>query len=180
MHLGAPREGDPPHLADTAASHRYEPQAKATALAHAAEFPDIDEDDLNRIFAGQMRDDADFKCTFAAIAPLYDANYDPEKTKKWLERITFRAQNHNFAFSKNLPGFDLTKRLGEIAVPTLVIVGRHDWITPLEASQELAAGIPNAELVVFGHSGRSPQQEEHERFVAVVRDFLERAKSVPS
>ncbi|CAN5859028.1 alpha/beta hydrolase [soil metagenome] len=167
-------------LRDTAASHQYESQAKATALARAAEFPEINEDDLNRIFAGKMKDDNDFKRTFAAIAPLYDANYELEKTKQWLERITFRAQTHNFAFSQNIPGFDLIARLGEITVPTLVIVGRHDWITPLEASQELAAGVPNAELVVFENSGHSPQQEEHERFVAVVRDFLERAKSVPS
>ena len=167
-------------LRDTAASHQYEGQAKATALARAAEFPDINEDDLNRIFAGKMKDDDDFKRTFAAIAPLYDADYDPERTAAWLERITFRAQTHNFAFSQNIPNFDLTPRLGEITVPTLVIVGRHDWITPLAASQELAAGIPNAELVVFEHSGHSPQQEEHERFVAVVRDFLRQSKTAPS
>ena len=161
-------------LRDTAASHAYEAQAKATALERAAEFPEINEDDLNRIFAGEMKDNEDFRRTFAAIAPLYDANYDPERTAAWLERITFRAETHNFAFSQNIPGFDLTARLGEITVPTLIIVGRHDWITPLEASQEIAAGIPNAELVVFENSGHSPQQEEHERFIEVVRDFLQR------
>ena len=161
-------------LRDTAASHAYEAQAKATAMARAAEFPSIDERDLDRIFAGKMEDDEDFRRVFATIAPLYNANYDPERTAQWIKGITFRAETHNLAFSQNIPNFDLTARLSEIAVPTLVIVGRHDWITPLEASQELAAGIPNAELVVFENSGHSPQQEEHERFVQVVRDFLER------
>ena len=165
-------------LRDTAASHAYEAQAKATALARAAEFPDINEADLGRIFAGEMKDDNDFRRVFATIAPLYTASHDPGRTADWLERITFRAETHNAAFSQNIPKFDLTERLGEIAVPTLVIVGRHDWITPLEASQELAAGIPNAELVVFENSGHSPQQEEHERFVEVVRDFLRRTGSV--
>ena len=161
-------------LRDTAASHAYEEKAKANALSRAAEFPDIDANDLDRIFAGQMQDNAEFKRVFASIAPLYDANYDPEKTARWLDSITFRAKTHNFAFSRNIPTFDLTGRLGEIEVPTLVIVGRHDWITPVEASEEIVKGIPQAELVVFEHSGHSPQQEEPERFTTVVRDFLQR------
>lgn len=160
-------------LRDTAASHAYEQQAKAKALARASEFG-IDADDLNRIFAGQVKDDDDFRHVFAQIAPLYDANYDPDKTARWLDTIIFRAETHNAAFAHNVPNFDLTNRLGEIKVPTLIIVGRHDWITPLEASEELATGIPNAELVIFENSGHSPQQEEHEKFVAVVRDFLAR------
>lgn len=161
-------------LRDTAASHKFEGQAKATALSRAKEFPAINEADLNRIFAGQLKDDDDFRTVFEMIAPLYDANYDPERTANWVKNIKFRAETHNFAFSQNIPNFDLTDRLSEIKVPTLVVVGRHDWITPLEASEELAAGIPNAELVIFENSGHSPQQEEHERFVQVVRDFLTR------
>ena len=161
-------------LRDTAASHKYEDQAKATALARAAEFPSIDADDLDRIFAGDMASDEEFRRVFASIAPLYDADYDPERTRAWVDRITFRAATHNWAFSKNVPAFDLTDRLGEITVPTLVVVGRHDWITPLAASEEIAAGIPNARLEIFENSGHSPQQEEHEKFVRVVREFLER------
>jgi len=161
-------------LRDTAASHRFEGKAKATALARAQEFPGINEPDLNRIFAGQMESDEDFRDVFANIAPLYDANYDPERTAAWVEKIMFHADTHNYAFSQNIPNFDLTSRLSEIKVPTLVIVGRHDWITPLEASEELAAHIPNAELVIFENSGHSPQQEEPERFIRVVREFLNR------
>lgn len=167
-------------LRDTAASHAYEAQAKATALARAAEFPGINAADLDRLFAGKVRDDDDFRQLFASIAPLYDANYEPERTRRWVEEITFRAETHNAAFSQNIPNFDLTGRLGEIAVPTLVTVGRHDWITPVEASEEIAAGIPDAELVIFENSGHSPQQEEHERFVAVVRDFLARHPVEPA
>lgn len=158
-------------LRDTAPSHKYEALAKAKALARADDFG-INRRDLDRLFAGDMENDEEFRRVFATIAPLYDANYDPARTARWLEHITFRAETHNYAFSKNIPGFDLTERLGEITVPTLIIVGRHDWITPLQASEDLAAGIPNAELVVFENSGHSPQQEEHERFVEVVRRFL--------
>jgi proline iminopeptidase len=61
-----------------------------------------------------------------------------------------------------------------VQTPTLVTVGRHDWITPLEASEELAEVLPNGELVVFEHSGHSPQLEETDRYLGVVRDFLTR------
>ena len=161
-------------LRDTAASHRFEAQARRNALARASEFPGIDEELLDRLFQGRVESDEDFARGFAAIAPLYDANHDPEATAARVRAATFRAATHNAAFSTAVPAYDLRDRLGEIRVPTLIVVGRHDWITPVEASEELAAGIPGAELRVFEGSGHSPQIEENERFVEVVRDFLAR------
>jgi proline iminopeptidase len=161
-------------LRDTAASHRFEAQARRNALARAAEFPAIDEALLDRLFGGRVESDEAFAEAFAAIAPLYDAEVDPAKVAERVRAATFRAETHNWAFSRNVPSYDLRARLPEIAVPTLVVVGRHDWITPVEASEELAAGIPGAELVIFENSGHSPQLEENERFIAVVRDFLSR------
>ncbi len=161
-------------LRDTAASHRFEAQARRNALARASEFPGIDEELLDRLFEGRVESDEDFASGFAAIAPLYDANYDPEATAARVRAATFRAATHNAAFGVAVPGYDLRDRLHEIGVPTLIVVGRHDWITPVEASEEMAAGIPGAELVIFENSGHSPQLEENERFIEVVRDFLRR------
>lgn len=161
-------------LRDTSSSKLHHEDAKANALDRAGEFPAINAADLDRIFAGEVEDDDDFRRTYAAIAPLYAVDYDPEKVAREVEAITFRAETHNAAFSQNIPNYDLTDRLGEIDIPTLVIVGRHDWITPVAASEEIAAGIPGAELVIFENSGHAPQHEEHGRFVEVVRDFLAR------
>jgi pimeloyl-ACP methyl ester carboxylesterase len=134
----------------------------------------MDEELLDRLFAGQMKDDEEFRRAYGMILPLYNVNYDPEDGARRLAAVPFRYETHNWAFSKNQPNFDLVSRLGEIKVPTLVTVGRHDWVTPLEASEEIAAKVPNAELVIFENSGHSPQVEEHERFISVVRDFLDR------
>jgi proline-specific peptidase len=161
-------------LRDTSASRRFEELARANALARAAEFPDIDEELLDTLFEGRVASDEAFRQAYATIAPLYDAHHDPSKAAERIASATFRVDTHNQAFSGNLPGYDLTGRLHEIRVPTLVIVGRHDWITPVAASEEIAAGIPGAELVIFEHSGHSPQLEENEKFVATVRDFLAR------
>lgn len=158
-------------LRDTAANNGYHDTSKQKALASG--LP-MDMNRLDRLFAGQMNDDEDFRESFAMIQPLYTVGYDPAEGAKRLAQIPFRYQTHNWAFSRNQATYDITKRLGEIKVPTLVTVGRHDWITPLEASQEIAAGIPNGTLVVFDHSGHAPQVEENELYLAVVRDFLRR------
>jgi proline iminopeptidase len=55
---------------------------------------------------------------------------------------------------------DYKARLGQVQALTLLLVGRHDPQTPLVCSQELAAGIPNATLRIFKHSGHSPFIEE--------------------
>jgi proline-specific peptidase len=158
-------------LRDTAASNRFQDTSKVKALASG--FP-MDEATLDRLFSGQMDSDEDFRRSYAMIQPLYTVERDPAAEAEQLSRIPFRYETHNWAFSRNQPTFDLVDRLSEIQLPVLVTVGRHDWITPLEASQELAAELPRSELVVFEHSGHSPQVEEHERFLGVVRDFLAR------
>jgi proline iminopeptidase len=113
------------------------------------------------------------------IQPLYRARPDPAADAQALAQMRFRHRAHNYAFSRNLPGYDLRDRLGEIEVPTLVLCGRRDWITPLEESELMASKIPNAELVVFDHSGHSPMMEENEAFLAAVRRFVGRASPEP-
>jgi proline iminopeptidase len=68
--------------------------------------------------------------------------------------------------------WDVRPRLGEIAVPTLVIVGVADFICPLNSARELAAGIPGAELVVLEQSGHFGHIEEPELFRDAVRKFV--------
>jgi proline iminopeptidase len=161
-------------LRDTSASRRFAGMSRRNALARAAEFPDITEELLDKLFEGRVESDEAFREAYATIAPLYDASTTPEKAAARVASATFRVDTHNQAFSRNIPNFDLTGRLHEIEVPTLIVVGRHDWITPVESSEELAAGIPNSELVIFENSGHSPQLEENEKFIAVVREFLAR------
>ena len=100
----------------------------------------------------------------------------------WLNRALARMDieaNAAMWGPPNAPGplraWDLRPRLGEIGVPTLVVAGRHDGMA---AGQEddLHAGIPGSELVVFEESSHYPFAEEPERFVAVVEGFLARCE----
>ena len=53
-----------------------------------------------------------------------------------------------------------------ITAPTLVTVGRTDWITPVSCSETIAELIPDARLAVFEKSGHSPQIEEAEEWTS--------------
>jgi proline iminopeptidase len=65
-------------------------------------------------------------------------------------------------------------RLGQVSHPVLVLAGRHDRTCSVAAAEAIAAGLPDAELVVFEHSGHMTFVEENDAYVAAVRDFLER------
>jgi proline iminopeptidase len=68
--------------------------------------------------------------------------------------------------------YDLRKELGKITVPTLVLVGRHDFVCAPEVAAEIAAGIPGAELHVFEKSGHFAHLEEPEAFARAIADFV--------
>jgi pimeloyl-ACP methyl ester carboxylesterase len=48
---------------------------------------------------------------------------------------------------------DIRKQLGRLSVPTLVVVGRRDLVTPVWHSRYLASHIPGAQLVVLNGCG---------------------------
>lgn len=157
-------------LRDTAAADTFRPSARQRALE--TDRTTIDMELFDRSFSGQVRDNADFRETWKAILPLYDYDYDPDSIEARADAPIYHYRTHNYAFSTNLPGYDITGRLSEIKCPTLITVGRTDWITPVEASEQLAAGIPDSRLAIFEKSGHSPQIEEHEAWLATVRGFL--------
>jgi len=70
-----------------------------------------------------------------------------------------------------LKEWDITARLGEIRVPTLVISGRYDEATPAIA-ETVHQGIPGSEWVLFEHSSHMPHAEEPDRFMQVLNRFL--------
>ncbi len=63
---------------------------------------------------------------------------------------------------------DRTALLPGIAVPTLVIVGQHDAVTPPPLSTAMAAAIPGARLAVIGDAGHMTALEHPAEFAALV------------
>ena len=64
--------------------------------------------------------------------------------------------------------------LPRVAVPTLVLCGREDALTPLAVHEELAAGVPGAELVVLDGCGHLSTWERPDEVTAALRGWRER------
>jgi proline iminopeptidase len=133
---------------------------------------EINWDNFNRYWHGEIYDDEDLKQRWKDIIPLYDFEYDEQKSNADVEKRIYRHEAHNWCFLYNMPNYDLRPLLPNITAPTLVTVGRTDWVTPVSSAETIASLIPNAKLVVFEKSGHSPQYEEFELFQSVMRDFL--------
>jgi pimeloyl-ACP methyl ester carboxylesterase len=67
---------------------------------------------------------------------------------------------------------DATAALGRITVPTLVLVGEHDAITPPAMAQALAARIAGSKLVTVPGAGHLSNLENPGAFTAAVREFV--------
>jgi 3-oxoadipate enol-lactonase len=75
-----------------------------------------------------------------------------------------------------LAELDLRPELSEVKVPVLVLVGEHDEATPPPMSHELAAGLPQARLLIIPGCAHVPQLQAPKMFLAAIGDFL----SVPA
>lgn len=127
---------------------------------------------FDRMFDGRVRDDADLAACWRMILPLYDHDDDPARVEARPAATVYHAATHNAAFGDCMPRYDLRPSLPAPRMPLLVTVGRHDSIAPVAAAEEIAALVSGSRLDVFEESGHSPQLEEPERFIAVVRRFL--------
>lgn len=76
-------------------------------------------------------------------------------------------------FSKDeYGGIEVENGLKNVTQPVLVCTGQLDRVCTVEAAQAITKGLPNAELVIFEHSGHMTFVEENERYLSVVRNFL--------
>ncbi len=69
---------------------------------------------------------------------------------------------------------DVTSALGQIACPTLVIVGQSDVISPPAEMRGMAAAIPGATLVEIPNAGHMSPLENPAAVNAAIADFLAR------
>jgi proline iminopeptidase len=77
-------------------------------------------------------------------------------------------------FSRLAPAYDLRGDLTEISCPTMVIVGRHDWVCPPAAGRVIAKAVVAGELVELPDAGHFGFSETPEPFLAAARAHLTR------
>lgn len=176
-------------LRDTAAhgGHRDRAREIAESRFDSLQKADIDVPELlqetfDRVMEGNVGSDEEFKRTYLAMAPLYAPSldeFDAKAARENIEGLHFHHETHNAMFTHEHPEMDYRSHLSDVTIPTLVTVGRHDWITPVEYSEVIADLLPNAELVVFEESGHSPNLDQQEEYLACVREFLDDIEFAP-
>jgi 3-oxoadipate enol-lactonase len=67
---------------------------------------------------------------------------------------------------------DSRPTLPSIDVPTLVVVGENDLLTPIQEAAAIASGIPGAKLVAIPESGHLPPLERPGAFLSSLRALL--------
>lgn len=72
---------------------------------------------------------------------------------------------------------DMRFELSSVRVPTLVLVGTQDILTPVGDSEEIASLVPGAELAVIGGAAHGFMFERAAAFNRTVLDFLRRVES---
>jgi proline-specific peptidase len=81
-----------------------------------------------------------------------------------------------FTVTGNFKDWDVTERLGEIRVPTLVLGGEHDEARPAHM-QDIARRIEGSELVIFESASHLCFWEQRGAFMAAVNAFFDRLGS---
>ena len=84
-----------------------------------------------------------------------------------------------FLATGNLKDWDVTARLGEIDVPTLLISGRYDEATPKQ-QEVMRDAIAGSEWVLLEESSHSTHLEQPERYRQALTDFLAKAEGASS
>jgi proline iminopeptidase len=81
-----------------------------------------------------------------------------------------------FTATGPLRAYDGTARLGELRLPVLFTTGRYDEAMPGTVAYYQTL-VPGARLVVLDNSAHLTMQDEPERYVQVVREFLREVES---
>ena len=73
--------------------------------------------------------------------------------------------------------YDVSDRLHEITVPTLVVSCQQDYLTPVEEQQLICARIPNSHYVVIPDCGHASMYEQPLLYTALVLGFCNASKT---
>lgn len=80
---------------------------------------------------------------------------------------------NEFTYSGNMKDWNRVPDMHRITVPSLVLVGYYDELTPA-CSAKMHRALPDSELCVFRNSSHMPFFEEPDRYFEVLEEFLDR------
>jgi proline iminopeptidase len=130
---------------------------------------------LQSEWAGEYHSDDDMARLWALEMKFYFKRFEAraEAYQKRTQDLPVRIAPLKFFNEREAATMDLRPKLKEVRVPTLIIVGRQDFITTPAMAQEMASHLPGARVEVFEESGHFAVIEEPEKFYQVVKHFVQ-------
>ncbi len=112
------------------------------------------------------------------FSPRYTREH-PERVQEWIDRAAshpFGPEDRDIALRRigMIAAHDTLADLPSVDRPTLVLCSEQNHCAPLPLSEEIAAAIPGAELVVRPDAGELIELEMPERFAELVKVFIGR------
>ncbi len=127
---------------------------------------------LPALFEGTITSQEEFDQWWETCMPLYFHKPDPAIIADVESRMRGEVVVANYMMANEIPHYDVRAGLASITVPTLVIAGRYDWVTPVSQSEAIIEALPGAQLVIQEHSGHMGFIEETEGYLNAIRAFL--------
>lgn len=112
--------------------------------------------------------------------------YDPAIATQELVDEVFNVTNSNskclriIAIARSAQRHNLSKELGKLQQPVLLVWGLNDTITPPPVAHEFARLLPRAELRFLDHCGHAPMMERPAAFNNCLRRFLRNTETAPA
>jgi proline-specific peptidase len=165
----------PPGLASMtlAATSPSIPASRLLTQRHIASLPPELRDPLSgpRNTPAFVRAYSAYSSRFLCRVPFPRVLHDAMRRTNYEAMIGM--MGHGMLFFDGTAGdLDLTPRLGEILVPTLVTCGRHDIRYPT-IYEELTRAIRGSRLMLFEDSSHMPQYEEEAAFSRALYAFVD-------
>jgi proline iminopeptidase len=116
--------------------------------------------------------DEEYAAAMARLAPYY-MHRDPRPLAERMSGVRFRVRPMLEGF-QSLAMWSAADRLGDLAIPVLLVVGDHDHFTSHQQSERIARLVPQAELRIIADTGHFPWLEAPEECFGLLRAFLSR------
>lgn len=163
-------------LCCTAPAWDYDEELAANAAARGT--PEILEA-AARLRQAPIADDETYRRLHVAIQPLYFHCVDETVIAEIDARTHYSASAYDLS-EVLLADFNITDQIHRISVPTLILVGRDDWVTPPSQAERMHRELSHAQVVCFEESGHYPFIEETEHFVETVRTWINKLHTMGS
>lgn len=147
------------------------------ALIDTTARPDTEEQRLRRKGLIELAQKGDFKGVTPRLLPLLiaQARLEDEALKSDIIAMAGRVGMDAFIRQQRaiLGRIDSRPHLGNITVPTLLISGEHDALTPPEHAYEMAALIPGSSVHIIPNAGHLAPLEQPEIVNQVLKGWVE-------